>query len=325
MLAYRPRRLRRGELIRDSFADVQLNLKQIVMPLFLRDGNAIKQEIASMPEVFQLSPDKACEEISQLVDQGISRFMLFGVVATGVKNETGSIAHELQNPVIQTIERVKKKNLNAYLIADLCYCEYTSHGHCGILSSDSLLTVDNDKTIIHLGKQAVVLAQHGADMIAPSGAMDGMVGAIRIALDEAELSHVPIMSYSVKYASHMYGPFRDAADGAPQFGDRRGYQMDFRRSREWLTEVNLDIAEGADVVMVKPAGPYLDILAHLRTLTELPICAYQVSGEYSMLHAAAQNGWLDLEQSAVELLYSIKRAGADMIITYFAPRLPKWL
>jgi porphobilinogen synthase len=321
----RPRRLRRGALLREMFADVDLRLSQIVMPLFLKSGMGVRTEVTSMPGVFQMSPDVALQEVKEQTGRGISSFILFGVISSDQKDACGSIAVQEHNPVAQFLRLVSKNDIDALMIADLCYCEYTDHGHCGVLSDDLKITVENDATNVLLGEQAVFLAKCGADIIAPSGCMDGMVKAIRYGLDTESFHHIPILSYSVKYASNMYGPFRDAAEGAPQFGDRRGYQMDFRRSKEWRVEVDLDIAEGADIVMVKPAGPYLDVIARMRDVVNVPICAYQVSGEYSMLMAADRLGWLDIKRAALESLFSIRRAGADLIITYFAPRLPEWL
>jgi porphobilinogen synthase len=307
-------------------ADVDLRLSQIVMPLFVKHGLGVREEVSSMPGVYQMSPDVALAEIERLSPLGIKAFILFGVVTAEQKDSTGSVAVSSDNPVATALKLIKaKKSLDVTLIADLCFCEYTDHGHCGIVSSDVLQTVDNDATNDMLGAQAVYLAECGADVIAPSGAMDGMVGAIRHYLDKDGWQHIPILSYSVKYASNMYGPFRQAAEGAPKFGDRRGYQQDFRRSREWHTEVELDLMEGADMVMVKPAMFYLDVIAHLRSMVNVPVCAYQVSGEYSMLLAAHKNGVLDLESAAMESLIAIRRAGADLIITYFAPSLIEWL
>lgn len=321
----RPRRLRRGALLREIFADVDLRLSQIVMPLFLKSGTGLRSEVGPMPGVFQMSPDVALKEVKEQTGHGISSFILFGVISSDQKDASGSISVQEHNPVAEFLRLFREEGIDALMIADLCYCEYTDHGHCGVLSDDLKITVQNDATNVLLSEQAVFLAKCGADIIAPSGCMDGMVKAIRYGLDAENFHHIPILSYSVKYASHMYGPFRDAAQGAPQFGDRRGYQMDFRRSREWKVEVDLDIAEGADVVMVKPAGPYLDVIARMRAEVTVPICAYQVSGEYSMLMAADRLGWLDLKRAALESLFSIRRAGADLIITYFAPRLPEWL
>jgi len=323
-MLHRPRRLRRGTVMRQSLQDVHFKISDLVMPLFLKEGIGLKAEVSSMPGVYQMSPEVALEEILSLSARGITKFILFGVVDSDKKDSKGCIAHQVENPVVKLLRLVNENNVDALMMVDLCYCEYTSHGHCGVLCEDEHLTVDNDQTIQNLAEQAVFLAQQGADVIAPSGAMDGMVEAIRNGLDAHGFSHIPIMSYSIKYASHMYGPFRDAADGAPQFGDRRGYQMDFRRSREWAIEAELDCSEGADILMVKPGGPYLDILAKLRERTELPLAVYQVSGEYSMLIAAAERGWLDLECAAMEWLYAMKRAGADMIISYFAPQVLRW-
>jgi porphobilinogen synthase len=321
----RPRRTRRGAVMRSLVRDVDLSLSSIVMPLFLKNGTGIQSEVSSMPGVFQMSPDVALEAVQSLGERGIKSFMMFGVVDSNEKDPSGAMAFAKESPVAQLLALTKRHHVDACMIADLCFCEYTSHGHCGVLCEDHSITVDNDQTLEALARQAVHLVESGASMIAPSGAMDGMVSAIRSGLDSSGFEATPIMSYSVKYASAMYGPFRDAAQGAPSFGDRRGYQMDFRRSREWRTEIELDIAEGADIVMVKPAGAYLDVISKVRDVTELPVAAYQVSGEYSMLQAAADKGWLSLENTALESLYAIKRAGADIIISYFAPQLTEWL
>ena len=322
---HRPRRLRTGGLIRDMVADVGLSLSDIVMPLFVKNGITTPAPISSMPGVSQLSPDNAVEKMARMVERGVKAFVLFGVVDNKDKDDVGSICVTQDNPVIQTLQLASSTGIDAILIADLCFCEYTTHGHCGALSCNSNETVDNDKTLSLLGQQAIAMCNSGATMIAPSGMMDGMVGAIRTALDSEGYQSVPIMSYCVKYASSFYGPFRDAADGAPRFGNRKSYQMDFRRRDEWEQEMLLDLEEGADILMVKPAMAYLDILAKLRLNCSAPLAAYHVSGEYSMIHAAAQNGWIDLKDTAMESLLAIKRAGADIILTYFAEDLVDWL
>jgi len=311
--------------MRDTVADVRVSADDLVMPLFVRDGEGLRKPVASMPGVEQLSPDTALATIREQAARGLRRFILFGVVDSDAKDATGTPAIEPDNPVNATLSGVRDAGVDALMIADLCFCEYTDHGHCGALCDDKELTVDNDRTLDMLGEQATVLAEHGADIVAPSGMMDGQVYAIRRALDEAGHDHTPILSYSVKYASSMYGPFRDAGEGAPQFGDRRGYQMDYRRSREWRQELELDIAEGADMVMIKPAAMYLDVIRGVRESCDVPVAAYHVSGEYSMLHAAASNGWVDLKGGALEVTHAIKRAGADLILTYFAPQLIDWL
>ena len=280
-----------------------------------------------MPGVAQMSPDVAVQTMADLSSRGIKRFIFFGVIEPGEKDATGSAALNPDNPVCQAIRAACAANVDAQLIADLCFCEYTDHGHCGILHDDPQVTVDNDATLKILGKQAQVLAEAGVDIVAPSGMMDGQVAAIRHALDEADRGDVQIMSYSVKYASALYGPFREAGEGTPQFGDRRSYQMDYRRSDEWRTELELDLAEGADYVMVKPALAYIDIIHQVRVATpaDVPVAAYHVSGEYSMIHAAAERDWLDLKSAAIEHTTAIARAGADLIITYFAPQFADWL
>lgn len=324
-LTRRPRRLRRGAVMRDVVADVRLHPRDLIQPLFVRPGQGLKQPIDSMPDVYQMSPDVAAQAVMDLASAGVGAFILFAVIDSDQKDAAGSAALDRDNPVNATLKLVRDAGVDALMIADLCYCEFTDHGHCGALDDDPQVTVDNDATLKMLGKQATILSQCGADVVAPSGMMDGQVRAIRQALDDADQPHTAILSYSVKYASAMYGPFRDAADGAPQFGDRKGYQMDWRRSREWRTEIELDLAEGADMVMVKPASVYLDVIHQVRQATAVPVTAYHVSGEYSMIHAAAANGWADLEGAAVEITTAIKRAGADLIISYFTPRMLEWL
>lgn len=321
----RPRRLRRGQVMLDLVADVRLTADDLVLPLFVRQGQGLHKPVLSMPGVAQMSPDRAVEEIEELANQGLRSFILFGVTEPDAKDAAGSAALDADNPVNLTLRHVRDAGVDVVMMADLCLCEYTDHGHCGALHADPNLTVDNDATLELLGQQAILLAESGADVVAPSGMMDGMVGAIRTALDATGHDHTTILSYSVKYASAMYGPFREAGEGSPQFGDRRGYQMDYRRGREWRTELELDIAEGADMVMVKPAAAYLDIIRQVRDATDLPVAAYHVSGEYSMIHAAAANGWIDLQAAAVEVTTAIKRAGADLILTYFAGDLLKWM
>ncbi|MCH9662947.1 MAG: porphobilinogen synthase [Gammaproteobacteria bacterium] len=324
-LAYRPRRLRRGQLMRDMVADVTLSPSNLMLPLFVREGANLRQPVSSMPEVDQMSPDVALDTIERLADRGLRQFIFFGVTEAGKKDGVGSAASDPDNPVNTTIRAVRDRGLDVLLAADLCFCEYTDHGHCGVLHSDLDITVDNDATLPLLGEQAVVLAQSGADIIAPSGMMDGMVGAIRTALDARQLTDTSIMSYSIKFASGFYDPFRDAGEGAPQMGNRKSYQMDYRRTREWEVELDTDLSEGADMVMVKPAGPYLDIIRQVRDATAVPVAAYQVSGEYSTIHAGAAAGVVDLKAAALESCFAIRRAGADLIMTYFAPRLLDWL
>jgi porphobilinogen synthase len=323
--AIRPRRLRRGALLRNAVADVRLTADDLVMPLFVREGQGVDKPVSSMPGVSQLSPDVAEKLIREAAAAGLYQFILFGVTDPSKKDATGSAAMDERNPVNVTLRRVRDAGLDVLLYADLCLCEYTDHGHCGALHADAAVTVDNDATLGLLGRQAVVLATSGADVVAPSGMMDGQVAAVRAALDAAGHLQTAILSYSVKYASSFYSPFREAGEGAPAFGDRRGYQMDYRRSREWRTELRLDLTEGADMVMVKPAAAYLDIIRQVRQETDVPVAAYHVSGEYSMVHAAAERGWLDLKSAALETTFAIKRAGADVILTYFARSLADWL
>lgn len=322
---FRPRRLRRGQRMRDAVADVRLSVDDLVMPMFVREGEDIRREVPSMPGVAQMSPDVAVRTMHEMAELGLKRFILFGVTEAAKKDPAGSASLDPANPVNTTLQLARQQKVDALLSADLCFCEYTDHGHCGTLAADPHLTVDNDATLPRLGEQAVVLAQSGVDIVAPSGMIDGQVAAIRHALDAAGHQHVAILSYAIKYASAMYGPFRDAGEGAPSFGDRRGYQMDYRRSREWRTELTLDEREGADMVMVKPAVHYLDIIAQVRQTTTLPLAAYHVSGEFSMIHAAAERGYVDLREAALEVTTAIRRAGADLVLTYFAPQLARWL
>lgn len=323
--SFRPRRLRKGELIRNFVSDVRLDPKDFVMPVFVRTGEKATKVISSMPGISQMSPDLAVNYVDSLVNQGITNFIFFGIVEKSCKDATGSIALDDTNPVNVTMRALKEKGTKALLVADLCCCEYTDHGHCGPLSSDAEETVDNDRAIELIAKQAAVLAKNGADIVAPSCMFDGMVKAVRYTLDFEGFKNTCIMSYSTKFASSFYGPFREAAEGAPQFGNRKSYQMDFRRKREWEIETILDIEEGADMLMIKPATLYLDIINQVSQMTTLPVGAYHVSGEYSLLHAGAEKGFLDLKSAALESLYAIKRAGADFIISYFAKDLPNWL
>ena len=322
----RPRRLRRSKAIRDAVSDVTLSPDDLVYPMFVTAAE-IARPVASMPGVSQLPVPDAVKRINELADRGLRQFILFGVTPGDEKDDTGSYVSSVDAPVNRTLHALGSRD-DLIMYADLCFCEYTDHGHCGALCGDSRKedwVVDNDRTLELLGAAAVAQAQHGADMVAPSGMMDGQVAVIRKALDDAGFAHVGILSYSVKYASDFYGPFRDAGEGGMQFGDRRGYQMDYRRSREWRTELQADIAQGADMVMVKPAAAYLDIIHQVRASCSVPVAAYHVSGEYAMIHAAAQKGWLDLKNAALETTCAIKRAGADLILTYFAPDLLDWI
>jgi porphobilinogen synthase len=291
----------------------------LVMPLFIKEGAGIKTAISSMPGQYQFSVDQLADEIAMLQSLKIPAVLLFGIPAN--KDAKGSAALQSDSAVAQAIKTIKQQAAELLVIADLCLCEYTDHGHCGVIhkTANGNQDVDNDATLSLLVEQAVVLAQAGADVIAPSGMMDGMIQALRQGLDAAGFQHVALMSYAVKYASSFYGPFRDAAEGAPQFGDRRTYQMDPANGREALREAALDVAEGADMLMVKPAMNYLDVICRVKHAhPAVPMAAYQVSGEYSMIKAAAAQGWLDETQAMLESLTAIKRAGADIIISYFA-------
>ena len=323
----RPRRLRRGTVLRDAMADVHLSLGDLIYPMFISDSDQ-PRAVESMPEVSQLPVDHAVELVRKLTDQGLRQFLFFGVTPARRKDAAGTFAAAPEAPVNRALARLRETGLGdkAVLYADLCLCEYTDHGHCGVLiPGDQRSIVDNDATLRQIARTAVAQARAGADVVAPSGMMDGQVGAIRAALDEAGFINTAILAYSVKYASNFYGPFREAGEGGMTFGDRRGYQMDYRRGREWQVELAADLAQGADMVMVKPAVAYLDIVHQVRQACSVPVAAYHVSGEYAMLHAAAARGWLDLKQTALETTYAIKRAGADLIITYFAPKFLEWL
>lgn len=318
----RLRRLRQHHKIRNLVRETQIDINKLILPLFIRYGNNIKNPITSMPGHFQLSIDKLSHEIENLSELGIKNVILFGIPAE--KDDHGSDAYS-DNGIIQSaIPVIKSANPDLLVMTDVCFCEYTNHGHCGVINERANKEVDNDKTLALLARQAVSHAQAGSDIIAPSGNMDGMVQAIRGALDLAGYSHLPILSYSVKYASAMYGPFRQAAEGAPQFGDRRSYQMDHGNSKEALRECALDITEGADMLMVKPAHTYLDVIQRIKqTFPALPLCAYHTSGEYAMIKAAAQNGWVNEQEGMLEVLTAIRRAGADFIITYYAKEVAK--
>ena len=314
---HRPRRLRKNQTVRDVVRRVDVTKRDIIVPIFVTEGD--KAEVSSMPGVFQRPVADAADWLDELAGEGFGAYLVFGVVPESKKNDRGSEALDNDNVVCRLLRETKRRGNPMVAITDLCFCEYTDHGHCGPLRGE---TVDNDATLELLGKQAVSHAKAGADWIAPSGAMDGMVGAIRTALDDAKLTETAILSYSVKYAGAFYGPFRDAAHSAPGFGDRRSYQMDFARGLdEAIAEVLADANEGADLTMVKPAGPYLDVIAAVHAATTLPVVAYQTSGEYAMHVAGQQNGWIDGDAVALESLHAIKRAGADLIITYHIERL----
>lgn len=292
----------------------------LVQPLFVIPGQGEKRPVASMPGVSQLSVDGAVEASGAAFEAGVPAVILFGIPER--KDAEGSPSWNAEGIVQRAARAIKESLPELCVIADVCFCEYTDHGHCGVLRDRE---VDNDETLENLSKQVVALADAGCDVMAPSGMMDGMVEAIREGLDEAGHEQIPILSYAVKYASAYYGPFRDAADSAPQFGDRRGYQMDPANAREAIREAQLDVAEGADMLMVKPALAYLDLIRDLREEFDLPLAAYNVSGEYAMVEAAAANGWLDRRRVVLETLTSIKRAGADMILTYWATEAARWL
>ncbi len=309
----RGRRLRRSENLRRLVRENRLTLDDLIYPIFVRHGEKVEEEVPSMPGVFRYSVDRVADAVKEVRDLGIPAVIIFGVPEH--KDEVGSDTWSDEGIVQRTLRVLRKEVPEMCLITDVCFCEYTSHGHCGVLRNGE---VDNDATLENLKKQVVSHAENGADVVAPSGMMDGMVKAIREALDGAGFQHVPVMAYSAKFASAFYGPFRDAAESAPAFGDRRSYQMDPANSREALKEVLMDVLEGADVVMVKPALSYLDVIAKVKEHTLLPVCAYNVSGEYSLVKAGGRMGWVDEEKVMIEILLSIKRAGADMIITYFA-------
>lgn len=317
---YRARRLRRTENLRTLVRETYLRIEDLIYPLFVCEGEKIKQEVKSMPGVYRFSLDKLLEEVASAWELGIKAVLLFGIPSK--KDDIGSSAYAKDGIIQKTVRRLKEKFPELVVITDVCLCEYTSHGHCGIVKNGE---VDNDLTLEQLARVAVSHARAGADMVAPSDMMDGRVARIREALDEAGFTQVAIMSYAVKYCSAFYGPFREAADSAPKFGDRRSYQMDPANSREALREAYLDLEEGADIIMVKPALPYLDIIRRLREEFNYPLAAYQVSGEYAMIKAASQMGWLEEERILWETLISIKRAGADLIITYFAKKVAELL
>lgn len=317
---YRPRRMRRTENLRRMVRENLLNVNQFIYPLFVLPGTGVKNPIKSMPQVFQFSVDMLLEEIKEVVGLNIPAVILFGLPHE--KDERGTEAYS-QNGIVQEAVRAIKDNYpELIIITDVCLCEYTSHGHCGILKGQE---VDNDATTDILAKVAVSHARVGADIVAPSDMMDGRVAVMRQALDESGFENIAILAYSAKYCSAFYGPFREAADSAPQFGDRRSYQMDAANSNEALREVAMDIEEGADIVMVKPALAYLDVIRRVKETYDWPVAAYNVSGEYAMIKAAAAQGWLDEERVMMETLIAIRRAGADLILTYFAKDAAKLL
>ncbi|MCH6573990.1 MAG: porphobilinogen synthase [Bacteroidetes bacterium] len=314
------RRLRYNPIVRDMVRETVLSKNDLIYPLFVVPGEKIKNPVKSMPGVFQHSIDTLVDECKEVRDLGIPAIILFGIPEH--KDEQGSEAYDPNGIVQKAIRAIKKEVNDLVIITDVCMCEYTSHGHCGLLDGEEIL---NDETIALLAKEAVSHAEAGADMVAPSDMMDGRVFAIRRALDYKGFTKIPIMSYAAKYSSGYYGPFRDAAESTPAFGDRKSHQMDIGNINEALREVEADIEEGADIVMVKPAGPYLDVIRKVKEKFGMPTAAYQVSGEYSMIKAAGQNDWIDEERVMIESLTSIKRAGADMILTYFAKDAAKWI
>jgi porphobilinogen synthase len=321
----RLRRLRHHEAIRTLIRETTLQVNDVILPLFIRYGKNIKQPILSMPGHFQLSIDQLRHEILGIKELAIPGVILFAIPEH--KDEVGSDAYCDHGIIQQAIHEIKAVDDKLLVISDLCFCEYTTHGHCGIVNEkNGIRDIDNDATLEILAKQAISHAKAGADILAPSGMMDGMVQVIRKALDEHDYQHLPILSYAVKYASAFYGPFREAAEGAPQFGDRKTYQADYANAGEALREAELDVSEGADMLMVKPALPYLDIIHRVKNhFPGIPLGAYQVSGEFAMIEAAARNGWIDKKKTVLESLTAIKRAGADFIISYFAKDLAKWL
>ena len=316
----RLRRLRRTESLRALVRETLVQVSDLIYPIFVEEGKGIKQEITSMPGISRFSCDQLPSEIEEVARLKIPAVLLFGV--PGNKDETGSEAYHQKGIVQQAIRAFKKTAPELLVITDVCLCEYTSHGHCGIVTNGE---VDNDQTLPLLAKMALSHVEAGADVVAPSDMMDGRVKAIREALDEQGLQHIPILSYAAKYASAFYGPFREAAQSAPQFGDRRSYQMDPPNVREALREVEQDIAEGADIIMVKPALAYLDVIRRVRDTFNHPLAAFSVSGEYAMVKASVRQGWLDEKQTVLEILTAIKRAGADIIITYHAKEVARWL
>jgi porphobilinogen synthase len=317
---HRPRRLRRSEALRGFVRETYLSTSGLVYPMFACPGKGVRTEVSSMPGVFQQSPDRIVEECREVADLGIPAVILFGLPEH--KDETGSEAADPNAAVQRSIDAVRQAKLNLLVITDVCLCEYTSHGHCGVVKDGEVL---NDPSIELLANAALSHARAGADMVAPSDMMDGRVAAIRSKLDANGFTEVAILSYAAKYASAFYGPFREAAESTPQFGDRRSYQMDPANAREALREVALDLDEGADIIMVKPALPYLDVIRAVRERFDVPIAAYNVSGEFAMVKAAARNGWIDEQRIVLEIMTGIQRAGASIVLTYHAKDLVRWL
>lgn len=321
---YRPRRLRGSAGLRRLVAETRLSAEQLVLPLFVRHGRKLRQPVGSMPGVFQLSPDELLKEATAAYETGVPAVLLFGIPER--KDEKATEAYAAQGIVQRAVRLLKKELPSLLVITDVCLCEYMSHGHCGLVASDARgARILNDPTLKLLARAAVSHAEAGADLVAPSDMMDGRVAAIRAALDKAGFEETPLMAYAAKFASAFYGPFRDAAESAPKFGDRRSYQMAATNAQEALREVALDIHEGADIVMVKPALAYLDILYRVKAEFGYPTAAYAVSGEYSMVKAAAANGWVDERAVTMESLLAMRRAGADILITYAAPDVARWL
>jgi porphobilinogen synthase len=316
----RLRRLRMNEAIREMVSETTLHPSDFIYPIFIVEGKNIRNEIKSMPGIYQLSQENVVKECEEAMKLGVKSVILFGI--PNHKDETGTSAYDSGGVIQNAVRAIKRSLPEIVLVTDVCLCEYTSHGHCGVIEDGK---VNNDKTLELLVKEAVSHAESGADIIAPSDMMDGRIAAIRNGLDMKGFNEIPILAYSAKYSSSFYGPFREAAESTPQFGDRKTYQMDFRNSDEAMREIYLDIKEGADMVMVKPALSYLDIIRRAKDNFNIPIAAYNVSGEYSMIKSAANAGWIDGEKAMMEVLYSIKRAGADMIITYFAKEASKHL
>jgi len=317
---HRPRRLRRNELLRGMARETHLSANDFIYPMFVCPGTGVRQEVSSMPGVYQQSVDKLVEECREVAGLGIPAVILFGLPEH--KDESGSEADAAHGSVQRAIEAIRKAKLELLVLTDVCLCEYTSHGHCGVVKDGEVL---NDPTLERLAAEALSHARAGADIVAPSDMMDGRVAAIRGRLDEHGFADVAILSYAAKYCSGFYGPFREAAQSTPQFGDRRSYQMDPANAREALREVALDIEEGADMVMIKPALPYLDVVARVRERFDVPVGAYNVSGEYAMVKAAARNGWIDEKRVVLEILTSIRRAGAGFTLTYHAKDAARWL
>ena len=323
---YRPRRLRASDNLRRMISETRLSADDFIMPLFVRPGKGVRNKISSMPGNYQLSVDEAVKEARKAADLGVPAIILFGIPER--KDARGTQGYKKDNIVAKAIKAIKDKVDDLLVITDVCLCEYTDHGHCGIVRKKrggKEFVIDNDATLELLAKMALSHVQAGADMVAPSDMMDGRIGAVRGVLDENRFEHIPIMAYAAKYASAFYGPFREAAESPPQFGDRRSYQMDPPNSDEALREAALDIEEGADIVMVKPALPYLDIIYRVKQEFGYPVAAYNVSGEFSLVKAAAAKKWVDEQKVVLEMLTCIKRAGADMILTYYAMEAARWL